>query len=112
MDSSALGIGRSEDASLPWPNADRIVIDAGNRTLDIDRRNNEVRSHGLFKRWQGPDLRTLPRASSATTVAPIYYAPAIAWNGHDGFQAGLVLHNTTFPSQRTEWVVAPLVRFR
>lgn len=35
----------------------------------------------------------------------------MAWNGHDGFQAGLVLHNYSFPSKRTEWVVAPLYGF-
>src|SRR5690606_12212720 len=33
---------------LPWPDADRARIDAEARTLDIDRRNNEVRSYGLM----------------------------------------------------------------
>src|SRR5262249_29975949 len=42
------GTGKREEEVLPWPNADRVRIDAGNRTLDIDRRNNEVRAHGLF----------------------------------------------------------------
>lgn len=95
---------------LPWPNVDRIRIDATIRTLDIDRRNNEIRSQGLMKRWKAPALEPF-LGIEHDDRSSIYYAPAIAWNGHDGFQAGLLLHNTTFPSQRTEWVVAPLYAF-
>ncbi|MBL0043622.1 MAG: hypothetical protein IPP33_04145 [Flavobacteriales bacterium] len=38
----------------------------------------------------------------------IFWTPAIAKNSHDGFMAGLVLHNTTLPNQRFEWVAVPL----
>jgi hypothetical protein len=38
----------------------------------------------------------------------VYWTPLAAWNGHDGFQLGLAAYNTVFPSQRTEWVFAPL----
>lgn len=92
---------------LPWFNADRYRIDAGNRTLDIDRRNNEVRTDGLFKRCKLPAFGSLfgiERQDRGT----VHYSPLLAWNGHDGFQAGLAFWNTTFPSQRTEWVIAPL----
>ncbi|MBK9762383.1 MAG: hypothetical protein IPO87_03230 [Flavobacteriales bacterium] len=99
-----------EEVELPWSNADRVVIDAGNRTLDIDRRNNEVRSHGLCKRGYFPKFEPL-LGLERNDRQSIYYAPAVAWNGHDGFQAGLVLHNYSFPSKRTEWVVAPLYGF-
>ena len=96
--------------TLPWPNADRIRIDANNRTLDIDRRNNEVRSKGLCKRGHFPKFEPFI-GLERNDRRSIYYAPTVAWNGHDGFQAGLVLHNYSFPSKRTEWVVAPLYGF-
>ncbi|MBK9177488.1 MAG: M1 family metallopeptidase [Flavobacteriales bacterium] len=95
---------------LPWPNADRIRIDAGNRTLDIDRRNNEVRAHGLFKRWALLKFESM-LGLERNDRRSIYYTLLPAWNGHDGWQAGLALRNTSFPSQRTEWVVAPLYAF-
>ncbi|MEO8589034.1 MAG: M1 family metallopeptidase [Flavobacteriales bacterium] len=98
------------ELTVPWPDADRIRIDAGNRTLDIDRRNNSVRSTGLFKRCAPPKLEPY-FGSEKQDRRSIYYSVVPAWNGHDGFQAGLVLRNTTFPSQRTEWVVAPLYAF-
>jgi hypothetical protein len=88
----------------------KAQIDTAQHTLDIDRRNNEVRSHGLFKRYKAPAFEPF-LGIERDDRRSVYYAPAIAWNGHDGFQAGLVLHNTTFPSQRTEWVLAPLYAF-
>jgi len=92
---------------LPWPDVDRIRIDAGNRTLDIDRRNNTVRAHGLFRRRAALRFRPLfgLEQDDARTV---YYAPVPAWNGHDGWQVGVVAHNMGFPPKRTEWVLAPL----
>lgn len=91
----------------PWPNADRIRIDAGNRMLDIDRRNNTVRSHGLLKRC-APLKFKAGLGVEQQDKRMIHYLPIPAWNGHDGFQVGLALSNTLFPSQRTEWVAAPL----
>ncbi len=89
---------------------DRVVIDANNRTLDIDRRNNEVRSYGLFKRYKAPRFEWLV-GLERNDRRSIYYALLPAFNGNDGFQLGAALRNTTFPSQRTEWVVAPLYGF-
>lgn len=88
-------------------NPDRVRIDAGNRTLDIDRRNNEVRAHGLFKRCKAPKFESI-LGLERNSRRSIYYSLLPAWNGHDGWQLGLALRNTTFPSQRTEWVLAPL----
>lgn len=91
----------------PWPEADRFRIDAGNRTLDIDRRNNSIRSHGLFRRW-APVRPTWLLGVEQNDKRTVYYTPLPAWNGNDGWQLGLAAYNTTFPSQRTEWVMAPM----
>ncbi len=101
---------RTYSDTLLWSNAGIIRIDATNRTLDIDRRNNEVRSYGFLKRSKLPKFEPLFGLEKQDRRS-IYYSLAPAWNNHDGWQAGLVLHNTTFPSQRTEWVVAPLFAF-
>ncbi|MBS1547504.1 MAG: M1 family metallopeptidase [Bacteroidetes bacterium] len=99
------------NAALPWPNADRVRIDAMERTLDIDRRNNEARSFGLLKNARLPQLKFLA-GLERNDRRSIYWLPAIGYNAHDGFMAGLALHNTTFPSQRLEWAAAPLYGFQ
>jgi hypothetical protein len=101
------GASKRQNATLPWSNVDRIRIDANERTLDIDRRNNTARSLGLFRSSAPVRLRAgigIERPDERT----IHYLPFPAWNAHDGFQVGLALTNTLFPSQRTEWVAAPL----
>ncbi len=42
----------------------------------------------------------------------IYWTPAIGLNAHDGWMGGVTLRNTTLPSQRFEWVAAPLYGFK
>jgi hypothetical protein len=86
----------------PWPNADRIRIDAGARTLDIDRRNN-----GDGTKLQLRFLSGLEKDDRRT----IYWAPLLGANAHDGFMAGLALHNHAFPSRPFEWVLAPMYGF-
>ncbi len=97
--------------TLPWPNASRARIDAGQQTLDIDRRNNEVRANGLPGRTQLPHLRFLAGLEREDRRT-IYWAPALGYNTHDGWMAGVALTNTIFPSQRLEWAVAPLYGFQ
>lgn len=92
---------------LPWPSVDRVRLDAGNRTLDIDHRNNEVRSHGLFKGWTKPRLKFLAGVERPDRRTA-YWTPAAGYNAHDGLMAGLALYNTTFPSQRFEYALLPL----
>jgi hypothetical protein len=88
--------------TLPWPNVDRVRIDAGARTLDIDRRNN-----GAGTKLQLRFLSGLEKDDRRT----IYWAPLLGANAHDGFMAGLALHNHAFPSRRFEWVLAPMYGF-
>ncbi|MBL7964443.1 MAG: M1 family metallopeptidase [Flavobacteriales bacterium] len=96
--------------ALPWPEADRVRIDAEERTLDIDRRDNTARDHGLFRRSARMRVR-LFTGLEAEDAHTTYWLPGLAYNAHDGFMAGLVLHNHHFPSQRFEYVLAPLYGF-
>ncbi|MEO8069279.1 MAG: M1 family metallopeptidase [Flavobacteriales bacterium] len=90
--------------------ATRITIDAGHRTLDIDHRNNTVRSKGMLRKWTPVRLKFLVGVEDPEKRT-LYWTPIIAGSVHDGFQAGLAFYNTVFPSQRTEFVIAPLYGF-
>ncbi|MBK7286685.1 MAG: hypothetical protein IPI95_06020 [Flavobacteriales bacterium] len=96
--------------SLPWSNADRVRIDVDARTMDIDRRDDEVRSFGLLKRTRLPSVKFFGRLEREDRRS-IFWFPVIGYNTHDGFMAGLALYNTLYPSQRFEWAAAPLYGF-
>ncbi len=75
-------------------------VGARHSPLDIDPRNDHS-GVGL------PEIKFLAGLERDDRKS-IFWTPAIAKNTHDGFMAGLVLHNTTLPNQRFEWVAAPL----
>ena len=99
--------GTESTHDLDWPNADRIRIDAVNRTLDLDRRNNAVRANGILKRWTPLHSRWFIGLEKEDKRS-VFFTPIPAWNGNDGWQLGATIHNMSFPTQRTRWVVAPL----
>ncbi len=108
VDTSLLELNRGVTFVETWQDGtDRIRIDAVNHTLDIDRRNNEVRAHGLLKRHKLPEVKFLAGLEREDRTS-IYWTPVVGKNSHDGWMPGLVLHNTTLPNQRFEWVAAPL----
>ena len=90
--------------------ATRISIDAGHLTLDIDHRNNTVRSTGILRSWTPIRLKFIAGMEDPSKRT-LYWAPIVAASVHDGFQAGMAFYNTVFPSQRTEFVIAPLYGF-
>ncbi len=104
------GVAGKGSAKLPWADADVACIDHDQRTLDIDRRNNQIGASGIFRRWNLPHFGFLSGIEKHDRSS-IYWTPLIARNGHDGWHLGLGLHNYHFPSQRTEWIVAPMYAF-
>ncbi len=99
--------GKESTHDLQWPNADRIRIDAADRTLDLDRRNNGVRATGLLRRWTPLRFQWL-LGLERDDRRSVFFTPIPAWNGNDGWQLGAAVHNMSFPTQRTTWAVAPL----
>ncbi|MDQ3099993.1 MAG: M1 family metallopeptidase, partial [Bacteroidota bacterium] len=106
-DTTLLGTTWSDGAvgessvQLPWNDATIICIDHQQRTLDIDRRNDQVSAKGLFRRTAMPHFGFLTGLEKHDRKS-LYWTPLIGRNGHDGWHFGIGLHNYHFPSQRTE----------
>ncbi len=98
-----IGTSRKVDLRRSSPDDRNKLIGAhvtdGHSPVDIDPRND----HGL-RFLEVKFLAGLERADRKS----IFWLPVIGKNSHDGWMPGLVLHNTTLPNQRFEWVAAPL----
>lgn len=71
--------------------------------------NNEYRKNGLLRR-SGLSLRPL----AGTNLSPrqkIFFLPALGYNAYDGFEAGLLLHNLTWPETKLKFILAPMYGF-
>ncbi|RYZ55574.1 MAG: M1 family peptidase [Sphingobacteriales bacterium] len=71
--------------------------------------NNEYRRGGLFHR-SGIKISMIPGVNLANRHK-LFILPALGYNMYDGFQAGLLLHNLTWPQNRFRYTIAPLYGF-
>jgi len=71
--------------------------------------NNEFRKQGLFHR---SGLKVKPFFGvNSSNKQKLFVMPALGYNVYDGFQAGLLLHNLTWPETKLKFAIAPLYGF-
>ncbi len=86
---------------------DSVLIDPEQKSLQVNRRNDLIRSNGILKTWQIPELRAFI-GSGMDERAKLYVAPAIAWNEQDRFMLGGYFSNTEILFKDFEWTAVPM----
>ena len=89
---------------------DKIVIDGEKITLDVDRKNNNIKTKGVFKTLEPLRLRFLAGLENPEKRT-LYYAPYVSWNNYDKTMLGLAIYNSTIPERRFEFALAPAYSF-
>jgi hypothetical protein len=87
--------------------ADKAVIDADERMPEVQRKNNVVRTTGMFKAVEPVKLKLLggiedPRHTN------LYIAPLIGWNYYNHAMFGLAFYNHTIPQRKFEYTLMPM----
>lgn len=101
--------GKSK-VDFPAGDYDLIVLDEQGYTLDIDRRNNNIKTKGLFKTVE-PLRFNFFAGLEHTKKTTVYWSPFVAWNDYDKTMAGLLLYNTTIPANKFDFAIAPMYAF-
>ena len=104
------GFEGKNELSFPSGNYDMIVLDEQGYTLDIDKRNNNAKPSGIFKTVE-PLRFKLFAGLEHSKKSTLFWTPLVAWNNYDKTQLGLAIYNTTLPSNKFEFVVAPMYAF-
>lgn len=76
---------------------------------DAHTTNNEFRKSALFHHF-GLAIKPV-LGLNRSYKEKLFIAPAIGLNKHDGFMAGLLLHNLTLPETRFAYALAPMYAF-
>lgn len=86
-----------------------ILSDPNKNTLDIDRRNDRLRSDG---KGQGRpfQLKFLGRMEDPTKKQ-LFWSPIAGWNEYDKGMLGAAFYSNGFPTRKLEYVVAPMYSF-
>lgn len=97
---------------LDFPNGDydQIIIDAKNASLDINRKNNNLKMKGLLKKVEPLKLKFLAGIETPRKTQ-IFWTPTIAWNAYDKTMLGMAIYNSTIPERKFEYVLAPMYSF-
>ena len=104
------GFSNITEVDFPIGEYDQLVIDAKNVTLDVNRKNNNVKTVGVLKKIEPLQIGILGAVeNSRKTTINIW--PALGYNKYDGAMLGLVFHNGMVPAKKVEWQWAPLYGF-
>jgi Peptidase family M1 domain len=89
---------------------DNYRIDAELNIPEVKRKNNTLKSKGLFKKMEPLRLQLLGSIENLDRTQ-LFFSPIAGWNNNDDFMAGLAFYNFTVPYKKFEYVVAPMYGF-
>lgn len=104
--------GFEKEATLTFPEGDYdlLVLDEQHVTLDLFRKNNNIKTEGLFKKTEPLRLRLYGPLENSR-FSTLNLAPVAGWNRYDGFMLGMAVHNGLLPARRFEYRLAPMYAF-
>ena len=89
---------------------DSYKIDAELDIPEISRKNNTLQTKGIFKKTEPLRLQWLGSIENPDKTQ-LFFTPIVGWNNNDKFMVGLALYNSTLPSKKFEYILAPLYSF-
>ncbi len=101
------GFDGRKTLDFPKGDYDEIVIDPQRLSLDVDRRNNHVKTKGAMKKMEPLRLKFLSGIEDERKTS-LYWTPAVAWNNYDKTMFGVALYNSTFFEQPFQFNIVPL----
>lgn len=87
-----------------------FIIDKNGEIVDLNRKNNNIRTSGVFRKSDSFQLKFLGGMENPTRTT-LYWLPAVGWNNYDKTMLGAVLHNFDFSKKKFEFSVAPMYGF-
>jgi hypothetical protein len=110
LDSYSEGFYEKSYVEFPAVQYDMLVIDYRGYLPDVNRKNNNLKSHALFKKIEPLKLQLLGSVENPNKTQ-IFYTPVLGWNSYDKWMAGVSLYNVTVPQRKFEYVLTPMYSF-
>lgn len=74
---------------------------------EMNRNNNTLRTHGLFKKVEPLQFQFIGTLNDPNKTQ-LFYAPVVGWNYHNGFMPGIAVYNHFIFSKPFEFMIMPL----
>jgi len=90
--------------------ADRIILDYNMDSPELDRTNDVIKTHGVFKKAKPIRLKLLGGIENRK-YNTVNWSPVYGWNNSDKSMLGISFYNTSFLEKKTEWLLIPMYSF-
>jgi hypothetical protein len=95
---------------FPPSDVDYFKIDGLDLMPDVNRKNNYIRTRGIFKKAKPLQFNFLTKIPDPTK-SQINYVPIVGFNAYNGFMAGLCVHNYSIYDKHLDISIAPMYAF-
>lgn len=95
---------------FPPSEVDEFRIDYGEYIPEINRKNNSIRTHGIFKKAEPLKLSFVGNIDNPH-YNQVNYLPIIGYNVYNKFMLGCAFYNYSFLQKKVEFTLAPLFAF-
>lgn len=104
------GFKGTQTVSFPPGKFDFFKIDFQEHMPEINRNNNVIRTHGLFRKVEPIKLQPFFSLDNPDKTQ-IYFTPLIGGNHYNKLMFGAAIYNITIPEKRFEYIFVPLYAF-
>jgi len=95
---------------FPPSEVEKFKIDGENTIPEINRSNNTLRTHGLFKKAEPLQLNFLAKLDNPDKTQ-LNYMPILGYNMYNKFMLGMAFYNYSLLQRKFEFTVAPMYAF-
>ncbi len=98
---------KKEFVSFNKGDFDAYKIDANLDIPEINRKNNTLKTKGMFKTLEPLRLQWLGSIKNPDKTQ-LFFTPIVGFNNNDKFMLGMAFYNITIPFKKFEYVFAPM----
>ncbi|MGE0569006.1 MAG: M1 family metallopeptidase [Bacteroidia bacterium] len=100
----------SNSMFFPPSDVDYFVIDGYKSLPELNRKNNNIRTRGIFRKRDPLQLKFITSLPDPSRTQ-VYWLPSLGYNLYNGLMAGLILHNHGLLEKKFEYYLAPMYAF-
>ncbi|TND03188.1 MAG: hypothetical protein FD123_3971 [Bacteroidetes bacterium] len=105
------GFDDKQTLGFPEADIDYFILDFFEDIPEINRKNNRVYTHGLFKKTEPLKIQFLGSLDNPERTQ-LFWTPALGWNKYNGFMLGAAVYNHVAPQKHFEWMLIPMYGFK
>lgn len=107
---SYTGFKGKQVLNFPATDVDYFKIDFSEDMPEINRKNNTIRTKGIFKTVEPLKLQFLGSINNPTKTQ-LFWSPALGTNNYNKFMLGAAFYNSILPRKNFEFEIMPLYSF-